>query len=114
MGGGALLCVSFLTIALMNHWAWSPLAALVAGYGFYMLHNTLQACSASLSATARGTAISLFVCALFIGQSAGVTAAAWLIAHGLANWWYVIVGPALLVLGMVFARQMQFHAPTIN
>jgi len=102
IGGGMLLCASFLVIASMNHWAWSLVAVFAAGGGFYMLHNTLQTCGASLSSTARGTAVSLFVCALFIGQSAGVTAAAWVAAHGLMNGWYAVAGPALLALALVF------------
>ncbi|MEJ8813075.1 MFS transporter [Variovorax ureilyticus] len=106
IGGGVLLCASFLVIATMNHWAWALVASLTAGCGFYMLHNTLQACGASLSSTARGTAVSLFACALFMGQSAGVTAAAWLTAHGWTSWWYAVAGPALLALALVFAAAL--------
>jgi hypothetical protein len=84
-------------------------ASLAAGCGFYMLHNTLQACAANRSATARGTAVSLFACALFIGQSAGVSAAAWVAERHMVNLWYALAGPALLVLASVFARRLHSH-----
>jgi predicted MFS family arabinose efflux permease len=112
-GAGAMgLAIAFLVLATMSHWAWSLPACLLAGLGFYMLHNTLQTCATQLSATARGTAVSLFVCALFLGQSSGVSGAAWFIGKYSAAACFGIAAPALLVLGTYFAFQLrtQLHA----
>ena len=46
------------------------------GLGFYMLHNTLQTNATQMSPEARGTAVGLFSAALYLGQTAGVAAAA--------------------------------------
>ena len=107
-GTGAMsLAIAFLVLATMSHWAWSLPACLVAGLGFYMLHNTLQNCATQLSATARGTAVSLFVCALFLGQSSGVVAAAWCIGKYSAALCFGVAAPALLVLGTYFALHLR-------
>ena len=41
-----------------------------------MLHNTLQTNATQMSPEARGTAVGLFSAALYLGQTAGVAAAA--------------------------------------
>ena len=46
------------------------------GFGFYMLHNTLQTVSTQMTPQARGTAVALFSCAFFLGQAVGVPVAA--------------------------------------
>jgi predicted MFS family arabinose efflux permease len=111
IAGGGGLCVSFVTLAAMPHWAWSLPACLVAGLGFYMLHNTLQTFATQLSTAARGTAVALFACVLFLGQSAGVSAAAWLMKSPAGWWWLAIVGPALLALAAYFAAGMRSAVP---
>jgi predicted MFS family arabinose efflux permease len=97
----------FFALATMPHWAFSVPACLIAGMGFYMLHNTLQTCATQLSVTARGTAVSMFVCALFLGQAIGVALAAWFIDRHSAASWFAVAGPALLVLGPYFALRLR-------
>jgi predicted MFS family arabinose efflux permease len=112
-GAGAMgLAIAFLVLATMSHWAWSLPACWVAGLGFYMLHNTLQTCATQLSATSRGTAVSLFVCALFLGQSSGVAGAAWFIGKYSAALCFSIAAPALLVLGTYFALHLRTQLNT--
>lgn len=77
--GGILSATGFGLLAFSNHWAWSMPACAVAGLGFYMMHNTLQANATQMAAQARGTAVSLFACSLFLGQSIGVSLIAMLI-----------------------------------
>jgi predicted MFS family arabinose efflux permease len=105
--GATGLAIAFLGLAAMPHWAFSVPACLIAGIGFYMLHNTLQTCATQLSVTARGTAVSMFVCALFLGQAIGVALAAWFIDMYSAASWFAVAGPALLVLGMYFALRLR-------
>lgn len=94
--GGALLCTAFVTLALAPHWAWSLLACAIGGLGFYGLHGFLQTRATQLSTEARGSAVALFACVLFIGQSAGVAAMAALVARGGAT-------PAMAAAGLALA-----------
>jgi predicted MFS family arabinose efflux permease len=53
--------------------AWiAPLAIVLIGLGFYMLHNTLQTNATQMTPEARGTAVGIFSAALYLGQTAGV------------------------------------------
>jgi len=72
--GGLTLGLSFLALALAPVWWIAPVAVTAIGLGFYMLHNTLQTNATQMSPQARGTAVSVFSAALYIGQSLGVAA----------------------------------------
>lgn len=100
--GGLMIGVGFALLVAGPHWVWSLPACMLSGFGFYMLHNTLQANATQMVPHARGTAVALFACSLFLGQSAGIGAAASFIdSLGLR----AILGTcmaALPVLGMAF------------
>ena len=104
--GAIVLALSFAMLAGMTHWLVAAAACLLAGFGYYMLHNTLQACATQLSSTARGTGVSLFVVALFLGQAAGVAAAGVVIARFSHTVWFVGGALAVLATGAVFARAL--------
>jgi predicted MFS family arabinose efflux permease len=61
---------------LLLAWAHQPvlgmLGCFATGFGFYMLHNTLQVQATQMAPASRGTAVTLFACLLFFGQSTGV------------------------------------------
>jgi len=79
--GGSLAGVAWLLVAASPAWGWAlPLCAL-AGLGFYMIHNTLQTQATQMVPAQRGTAVSLFACALFMGQSLAMLGAAWGVDH---------------------------------
>jgi predicted MFS family arabinose efflux permease len=80
--GGALLGLAFLTLALAPSWGWGLLATLVAGVGFYLLHNTLQLQATQMAAPAsRGLGMALFATCFFMGTAGGVTLGAPIIHH---------------------------------
>jgi predicted MFS family arabinose efflux permease len=70
--GGAIVGLSFLTLALQPVWHLAPLAMLGVGIGFYMLHNTLQTEATQMVPQARGTGVTLFASMYFLGQTLGV------------------------------------------
>jgi predicted MFS family arabinose efflux permease len=111
LGGGVLLCAAFGVVAWMPHWGWAPPAALVGGLGYYLLHGCLQTCATQVSSAARGTAVSLFACVLFLGQSAGVAAMAAAVSRGLAAPCIAAAGVALLALAWHVSRQPALSAP---
>ena len=77
--GGALLSASLLVIGFAPAWQWSVPGCLVAGLGFYMLHNTLQINATQMAPERRGAAVSAFASSFFLGQSAGVALTGWVV-----------------------------------
>ncbi|MEV3987618.1 MFS transporter [Streptomyces sp. NPDC049837] len=71
LAGGVILGIGFLAYATAPAWAWALPAGALTGLGFYMLHNTLQTHATQMFPERRGTAVSMFVSAFFLGQSAG-------------------------------------------
>ncbi len=93
--GGALVATGYALLGLVPGTLVSPMAAALAGFGFFMFHNTLQLNATQMTPHARGTAVSLFACALFVGNAAGAASAA-----ALAPW--IGSGAVLAGAGAVF------------
>jgi predicted MFS family arabinose efflux permease len=72
--GALSLGVSLGLLACGGAWYWSIPACVLGGFGFYMLHSTLQTNATQMAPAIRGTAVSAFVACLFLGQSLGVVA----------------------------------------
>ena len=109
-GGATLLGLGYVgLIAVPTWWLCIPVL-LVAGFGFYLFHNTMQMQATELSQDARGTAVALWVFMLFVGQGVGVIAFGYVIdALGYAPS-FIGVGLAVAALGMWFAQRLQPHA----
>jgi predicted MFS family arabinose efflux permease len=89
--GGAMVGVCALVLAYTPHWAPAVPASFLAGFGFFMFHNTMQTNATQMAPHARGTAVSLFSSFLFLGQSIGVVVASSLVER--------IGTPAVVALG---------------
>jgi len=76
MAGGVVVMIGFLLLAVSPLWQTAPLACGLLGFGYYMVHNTLQTNATQMMPQARGTAVAGFSSALFLGTSAGVALAA--------------------------------------
>ena len=76
IGGGALCGVAYLMLASGAAWWLAPIAVTMIGLGFYALHNTLQTNATQMTPQARGTAVAIFSSAIYLGQTAGVSAGA--------------------------------------
>ena len=107
--GTVLLMLGFLIVA----WApWTPLAflgCLVAGLGFYSLHNTLQTNATQMAPQRRGAAMALFASLFFLGQSVGVAMAGALVER--VGTLAVLSAAAIAVLpvGFTFAALRAAH-----
>jgi predicted MFS family arabinose efflux permease len=112
--GGGLMGVGFAMLAFGDHWAWAIPACLIAGMGFYMLHNTLQVNATQMAPHARGTAVSLFACSLFLGQSVGIAAIAAFVDGLGVKAAFTASMVALPLLGLWFAHSVSRrpHADT--
>lgn len=102
--GGITLCAGLLAFAFAPTLVLSPVGCTLAGFGFYSLHNTLQTNATQMAPAARGVAMSLFACFLFLGQSAGIMAAAWTADHLADTLIFVGAGLGLLALSMAVTR----------
>ncbi len=109
-GGATLLAAAFVTLAFEPHAYIAPLAILVIGLGFYMLHNTLQTNATQMTPEARGTALAIFSAALYLGQTAGVAAAAFAFDRYKGVPVFLVAATVLLALGFWFARMLKARA----
>jgi predicted MFS family arabinose efflux permease len=105
--GSTLVAAGLLLLAWSQHVALAALGCLSAGLGFYMLHNTLQTQATQMAPHARGSAVTLFACMLFFGQSTGVLVAAQTVDRGGLDWTYTAAALGMLWLGSVVARQVR-------
>jgi predicted MFS family arabinose efflux permease len=103
IGGGLMLGAAYLMLAIGTAWWLAPVAIGAIGLGFYMLHNTLQTNATQMTPEARGTAVALFSCALYLGQTAGVGAVALVIDHTGAVPVFLVAALALPAIGWLFA-----------
>jgi predicted MFS family arabinose efflux permease len=105
--GGLLFALCLMVLA----WAHLPwLAAgscFFAGLGLYMLHNTLQTQATQMAPESRGSAVTLFACSLFLGQSCGIFLIAACLDHGLLAGALSVAGVGLLLLGAWISRHLQ-------
>lgn len=98
--GGVILAAAFCLLAWLPHWGWAALACLLAGFGFFTLHNTLQLQATQLAPQATGLALGVFTVAIFIGQSVGVSLAAFATAKLGAVWVFAVTAAGFLALGV--------------
>ncbi|MBN8926888.1 MAG: MFS transporter [Rhodospirillales bacterium] len=70
-GGGLGLAVFLGALAAAPNWQAAAAAQFVMGLLFYMFHGVLQARATEALPEARGTAVSAFALALFLGQTVG-------------------------------------------
>jgi MFS transporter, YNFM family, putative membrane transport protein len=103
LSGGAMVGVCALGLAYTPSWPLAIAASLLAGFGFFMFHNTLQAHATQMAPHARGTAVSLFSSFLFLGQSLGVVLAAALIDRIGSSAVIALGGVAMAAEGVFFA-----------
>ena len=74
MFGGVGMALGLAACALTPaSWPVAPALA-SAGFGFYLMHNTLQTRASQMAPHVRGLGMSLFSAAYFLGQAAGVGA----------------------------------------
>lgn len=108
--GSTLVGAGLLLLAWTHHVAFAALGCVAAGLGFYMLHNTLQTQATQMAPQARGSAVTLFACTLFFGQSMGVLVAAMAVDSGGLDWAYTVCAVGMVWLGRVIARQVNARA----
>lgn len=112
--GSRLVAVGLLLLAWTPWVLSAALGCMAAGLGFYMLHNTLQTQATQMAPEARGSAVTLFACLLFFGQSSGVLAVAQAADRGGLPWAYTAAAIGMVVLGLEVARRVQVKTDVLE
>ncbi|MBK7472125.1 MAG: MFS transporter [Betaproteobacteria bacterium] len=106
-GGAVVLLLAFAGLWLAPGWEVVLVGCLLSGFGFYMLHNTLQTNATQMAPAMRGTSLALFASCFFIGQSAGVALAAQVVDYSGSA---VLFMSAMILMPLValgFARALR-------
>jgi len=101
--GGLVLCSAFLIYLLGPAWGWGLAASMLAGFGYYLLHATLQTHATQMVPNARGTAVAWFASCLFLGQAVGVALAGLVVDAAGAAALFGVAAVLLPLLGGSFA-----------
>lgn len=107
--GAALVAVGLLVLAWGSGVSLGMLACLMTGLGFYMLHNTLQVQATQMAPAARGSAVTLFACSLFFGQSTGVLLMAQSVDMGWLAYAFTAAAVGVSGLGVLVYRLVGRH-----
>lgn len=111
IAGGLVLCVAFLCYWLGPSWHWSLPASLLTGFGYYLLHATLQTNATQMVPGARGTAVAWFASCLFLGQAVGVALAGVVVDFAGAAVLFGAAAVLLPLLAFVFRRALRRRVP---
>ncbi len=71
IAGAALVGLQLAVVAFGPDWKVQAVSLLFMGWGFYMIHGSLQVVASELSVQARATALSLHAFFFFMGQTVG-------------------------------------------
>jgi predicted MFS family arabinose efflux permease len=103
--GGVLMSLGFLLVSLLTTWTVAFPCMILLGMGFYTMHSTLQTKATEMAPGARGTAVSFFAFALFLGQSTGVYTFGQIVKWQSYSTAFAVAGIAVALL-MIWARIM--------
>ena len=111
VSGAMLMGLQLAIIAFGPRWQLQALSFVLMGWGFYMIHGSLQVFASELSVEARATALSLHSFFFFMGQTVGPIA----YGFGILNVGKVptLLASAVIivVLGFVCARLLRQMRP---
>jgi predicted MFS family arabinose efflux permease len=109
IGGGLVGMLGYLTLAGAPLWQTAPFATVALGFGYYMLHNTLQTGATQMLPEARGTGVAGFSSALFLGQSTGVAIAAPIVNRNGAAPVFALAALLWPILAIWIAQRLKHH-----
>lgn len=96
LAGGTFVGAMFIAVVLIPHWAYAIPCSIGLGFGFYLIHNTMQARATEVVPEARGSAVALYATGWALGQALGVGAMG--LAVAAAGY-----APAIMATGLGFA-----------
>jgi predicted MFS family arabinose efflux permease len=109
--GAALVGLQFAIVAFGPSWKIQAISLVFMGWGFYMLHGSLQVFSSELSVAARATALSLHSFFFFMGQTLGPIAYGFGIQHVGKMPTLLASAVIIVALGIACARLLRQTRP---
>ncbi|WP_420102490.1 MFS transporter [Bosea sp. (in: a-proteobacteria)] len=99
--GGLAVALGDFAFMVVAPW-WSAIGIfLLIGFGFFLIHGTLQAQATELAPTARGSAVALFACFFFMGHATGPLAMGALLQGLGTHGALAVVGIGIGLLGLL-------------
>ena len=105
--GGALAAIAMVLAAAEFPWYAQAGVFFLLGFGFYLLHGSIQVHVTELSQTARGTAASLHSCFFYLGQATGPVVYSVGFAHDEGAATILIGAGVVLAVGLTCARLLR-------
>jgi len=110
--GGTLAAASLALIALNFPWYVQIGIFLLFGFGFYLLHGSIQVHVTELSQTARGVAASLHSCFFYLGQAMGPVVYGYGFARFGEDASLLTGAVSVLLVGLVCASLLRHRIPS--
>jgi predicted MFS family arabinose efflux permease len=98
-------------VAFSPRWQFQVVNFILMGWGFYMIHGSLQVFASELSVEARATALSLHSFFFFMGQTVGPIAYGFGILNAGKQPTLLTSAVVIVVLGLVCARLLRQTRP---
>ena len=108
--GGTLAATALVLIALEFPWYAQVGVFATLGFGFYLLHGSIQVHVTELSPTARGLAASLHSCSFYLGQATGPVVYGFGFAHGGEASTMLTGALVVMAVGLICARLLRHKA----
>jgi predicted MFS family arabinose efflux permease len=109
--GGVLMAVGPLVLAAGPPWPFAVAGFAVSGFGFMLLHNSIQTETVDLAPAARQSAYSLHALSFFSGQAVGPVVFGWTFSH-LGSAAALLVNAAVLIAtGLLMSRRFRRLRP---
>jgi DHA1 family inner membrane transport protein len=110
--GGSLAAASLAVIALNFPWYVQAGLFSLFGFGFYLLHGSIQVHVTELSQTARGVAASLHSCFFYLGQATGPVVYGFGFAHVGEDPSLLFGAVMVLMVGLACAALLRHRMPS--
>lgn len=107
LSGGFVLVFAYLMLLAGPAWWWALPSGLLCGFGYYLVHSTLQTQATQMAPHVRGTAVAMFASFLFSGQAVGVWAVAQIDALIGVSWAFALAMVLMPMLTLTFAAAMR-------
>lgn len=102
-----LVAIADALLLFANHPAWAFLAALIFGFGYYMLHNALLFQVTQMAPQARSLAMAVAISLFFVGQSLGVGLAGLLVDAGAITAVFAVAAVIAPLVGIATAWRIR-------
>ena len=111
ISGAALMGLQLAIVAFGPRWQFQVGNFILMGWGFYMIHGSLQVFASELTVEARATALSLHSFFFFMGQTVGPIAYGFGIEHAGKVSTMLTSAAVIMVLGLICARLLRQTRP---